>query len=103
MKPQRIITTSAHRPFRAVALNAFFLGLLLAFLLHYAEQAYPIRPRWIFLEVVVGVVFALTPVALAARRWKISDWSVYERLVYVGFVAEGLPIIIWQLVAYWPK
>lgn len=103
VKPQHLVSALAHSSVRSVALNAFALGLLLALFLHYAEQAYPIQPRWIFLEVIAGTLCALTPPALAARRGKISDWRIYERLVAMGFVASGLPIIVWQLALYWSR
>jgi hypothetical protein len=65
------------------------------------ERRYPIRPDHIWAEVAGGVLIALVPVALHARkeprtpRW--GNWRSYENAVWSSFIAAGTPIILWQI------
>lgn len=75
---------------------AYSLGL--AFL----ERALPIKPTWVALEVVGGVVLVGLPVMMVARAAQAAGitWRDYERMVIVGFVGAGMPILVWQGLEY---
>lgn len=78
------------------------LGALLALVLHALEQALPVRPAWIWAEVVAGVLVVAIPVSVLRRVAGVSDAGVYELMVVAGFVGAGIPIVGWQLWLYRP-
>jgi hypothetical protein len=91
------------RPVKTVAVVAFVLGVLYALSLAYLERQYPINPDYTALEVVGGVVISLLPVFFTARyeaRLAGLSWRTYERMVCVGFIGSGLPILIWQAIEF---
>jgi len=68
-----------------------------AWLLHRFQRAAPqAHLRWIWAEVVGGVMLVMGMAAWTARRREIQTWREYERLVASLFVAAGIPIVIWQ-------
>jgi len=64
------------------------------------ERRLPIHPRYIWLEVVGGVLITVVPVMIARRANPMLSARDYERLIIAGFVASGTPIILWQLIRY---
>jgi drug/metabolite transporter (DMT)-like permease len=86
---------------RRVAARIGPLAAGYAFALAVLERLLPIKPSWVVLEVVGGVLLVGLPVmdlAREARRSGISlSWETYEAMVAAGFVAAGTPIILWQM------
>lgn len=74
-----------------------------AALLALLERKYPtIKPDHTWAEVAGGVMIALVPVAVAARRSLQTNgngisWQAYEGAIWRSFIAAGAPIILWQL------
>ncbi len=77
-------------------------GSAYALVLAALERMLPIKPSWVAVEVVGGVLLVGIPVMLAARSTASETiaWRDYERLVIVGFIGAGLPISLWQLLEY---
>lgn len=77
------------------------LGASYSGILAVLERALPIKPTWVALEVVGGVLLVGLPVRWIARRSGAKlTWRDYERLVIAGFVGAGAPILIWQAIEY---
>ncbi|NTU86032.1 MAG: hypothetical protein HGA45_43015 [Chloroflexales bacterium] len=78
------------------------LGTLYSLSLAFLERAFPIKPTWVALEVIGGVILVGLPVMLVARSARSAEigWRDYERLVIIGFIGAGLPISIWQALEY---
>lgn len=79
------------------ALGAGYAGLLAVL-----ERRLPIKPAWVALEVIGGVLIVGLPVLRAARLapGAALTWREYERLVMAGFIGAGVPICLWQLAEY---
>ncbi len=71
-----------------------------AIVLDRLERRLPIHPRYIWVEVVGGVLITMLPVMIARRTTPSMTADEYEQLVLAGFVASGAPIILWQLLRY---
>lgn len=80
-----------------VALGAGYAGALAVL-----ERRLPIKPRWVALEVVGGVLLVGLPVLSTARKASETalSWRDYERFVCAGFVGAGIPILLWQAIEY---
>ncbi|MCX7792049.1 MAG: hypothetical protein N2378_15535 [Chloroflexaceae bacterium] len=79
-----------------VILGASYSGFLAVL-----ERALPIKPTWVALEVIGGVLLVGLPVQWIARHGSSKlTWRDYERLVIAGFVGAGTPILIWQAIEY---
>jgi hypothetical protein len=97
--------STAHSPQlglpRRVAARIGPLAAGYAFALAVLERRLPIKPAWIALEVVGGVLIVGLPVmglAREASRAGVSlSWETYEAMVAAGFMAAGAPIILWQV------
>jgi protein-S-isoprenylcysteine O-methyltransferase Ste14 len=77
------------------------LGASYSGILAVLERALPIKPTWVALEVVGGVLLVGLPVRwIAQRSGSKLTWRDYERLVITGFVGAGAPILIWQAIEY---
>ncbi|MFQ3662629.1 MAG: hypothetical protein SNJ69_09585 [Chloroflexaceae bacterium] len=77
------------------------LGASYSGLLAVLERALPIKPTWVALEVIGGVLLVGLPVRWIARLGGSKlTWRDYERLVIAGFVGAGAPILIWQAIEY---
>jgi hypothetical protein len=74
------------------------LATLYAMGLHRFQRAAPqLHQRWLWAEVVGGVMVVVGMAAVAARCGEVSSWQAYERLVTRLFVAAGIPIVVWQM------
>lgn len=80
-----------------VPLSVLGIATAYAAALSYLERRLPIKPDHIWAEVAGGVLIALVPVAIAARRHPDIDWRQYEGAVWRNFIAAGAPIILWQI------
>jgi hypothetical protein len=71
------------------------------------ERLLPIKPSFVTLEVVGGVLLVGLPVMglarEAAQAGSAVSWETYEAMVATGFVAAGVPILIWQAIEYLPR
>ncbi len=77
------------------------LGASYSGILAVLERALPIKPTWVALEVIGGVLLVGLPVRWIARHSGSKlTWRDYERLVIAGFVGAGAPILIWQAIEY---
>lgn len=77
------------------------LGASYSGMLAVLERALPIKPTWVALEVIGGVLLVGLPVRWIARQGGSKlTWRDYERLVMAGFVGAGAPILIWQAIEY---
>lgn len=85
-----------------VARVTFMLGVGYALILAILERILPIKPNWVALEVIGGVLLVGLPVMLIARTSTADmlTWRDYERMVIAGFIGAGLPICIWQTITY---
>lgn len=84
-----------------VAMTTAALGTAYASVLAVLERRLPIKPSWVALEVIGGVLLVGLPVIGAARSGATSiSWRDYERLVIAGFVGAGIPICLWQALEY---
>lgn len=85
-----------------VARLTFSFGAAYSLSLAFLERALPIKPSWVAAEVVGGVLLVGLPVMMVARAAQAAgiSWRDYERMVIVGFVGAGLPIVIWQGLEY---
>jgi drug/metabolite transporter (DMT)-like permease len=83
-----------------VALTTAALGAAYASMLAVLERRLPIKPGWVALEVIGGVMLVGLPVISAARTAASISWRDYERLVITGFVGAGVPICLWQALEY---
>jgi hypothetical protein len=85
---------------RRVAARIGPLAAGYAFALALLERCLPIKPAWIALEVVGGVLLVGLPVMglarEASRAGVVLSWETYEAMVAAGFIAAGAPIILWQ-------
>lgn len=93
MQPSRLITTV---PAKVLALSLFYAAVLA-----WLERRFQaIRPDYIWMEVVGGVLISLVPAAIQARQneqFAGLSWKTYESTVWMSFFASGAPIILWQL------
>jgi hypothetical protein len=94
-------TTSSQLPSQ-IAWTTAALGAGYAGALALIERALPIKPTWVALEVIGGVLLVGLPVVYTARHAeaRMVSWRDYERLVVAGFVGAGIPICIWQALEY---
>lgn len=84
-----------------VAWTTAALGAAYASMLAVLERRLPIKPGWVALEVIGGVILVGLPVIGAARSTAATiSWRDYERLVITGFVGAGIPICLWQALEY---
>lgn len=84
-----------------VLLTTAVLGASYAGFLAVLERALPIKPAWVALEVIGGVLLVSLPVSWLVRKVNPSlTWKDYERLIMAGFVGAGLPISLWQALEY---
>lgn len=87
------------RPIPTVFIAALLLGLFYAVAVAYLERYLPIPSA---LQVGIGVLLTLLPVAVVARheaRFAGLHWRIYERMVLVACLGAGIPSCICQLVA----
>jgi len=96
-RPDTPITAGHDALSLEVTLNVMGAATVYAAALSYLERHYPIKPDHTWAEVAGGVLIALVPVALAARKAEQLDWRRYEGAVWRSFIAAGAPIILWQL------
>lgn len=84
-----------------VILATAILGASYAGALAVLERALPIKPTWVALEVIGGVLLVGLPVSWVARmaEGRLS-WRDYERFIIAGFVGAGMPICLWQALEY---
>jgi hypothetical protein len=80
-----------------VTLKVLGVSTVYAAALSYLERRFPIKPDHIWAEVAGGVLIALVPVALTARKTGQVDWRLYEGAIWRSFIAAGTPIILWQI------
>lgn len=80
-----------------VTLKVLGVSTVYAATLSYLERRFPIKPDHIWAEVTGGVMIALVPVALTARKTGQIDWRLYEGAIWRSFIAAGMPIILWQI------
>lgn len=80
------------------SVTTFALGIILAFVLHVLETHFPVKPNWIWLEVVVGVLIVVGPVTYLRHAYGILMAATLETMMGIGFVSAGVPIIVWQLI-----
>lgn len=92
--PQRLLSRVA---WTTAALGAAYSGVLAVL-----ERRLPIKPTWVALEVIGGVLLVGLPVIGTARSTaaRAITWRDYERLVIVGFIGAGTPICLWQALEY---
>lgn len=85
-----------------VARMTLILGALYALALALLERVLPIKPAWVAFEVVGGVLLVGFPVMMIARAAPPAGitWRDYERMVIVGFIGAGMPILVWQALEY---
>lgn len=84
-----------------VILATAILGASYAGALSVLERALPIKPNWVALEVIGGVLLVGLPVSWVARiAGAPLTWRDYERFVIAGFVGAGVPICLWQALEY---
>lgn len=84
-----------------VAWTTLALGTAYAGALALLERRLAVRPAWVALEVIGGVLLVGLPVIEAARSDELAiTWRDYERLVMTGFVGAGVPICLWQALEY---
>lgn len=85
-----------------VAYTTGALGAGYALALAVLERKLPIKPTWVALEVIGGVLLVGLPVIRTARRAPAAaiTWRDYERFVMAGFVGAGIPICLWQALEY---
>lgn len=77
------------------------LGTAYASTLAVLERRLPIKPAWVALEVIGGVLLVGLPVIGAARSAaEAISWRDYEGLVIAGFIGAGIPICVWQALEY---
>lgn len=75
------------------------LGAGYSLLLAIAQRRFAeLRTDYLWAEVAGGVMITLLPVAMTARQCTQISWRRYENLVWGGFLATGMPIILWQIV-----
>ncbi len=91
-------------PTSQVARATFGLGVAYAAGLAVLERALPIKPAWVALEVVGGVLLVGLPVMITARSTppgnESLNWHTYEQMVVAGFIGAGTPILVWQTIEY---
>jgi hypothetical protein len=75
----------------------FLSGLLLVTILSQLEARYPVKPTYIWAEVVAGVIAVMVPVTMIRYRCEILLAHIYEQLIIIGFVCCAIPVIAWQL------
>jgi hypothetical protein len=84
-----------------VGMTTLALGAAYASALAVLERRLPIKPAWVALEVIGGVLLVGLPVINAARRGAAAiTWRDYERMVMTGFIGAGIPICLWQAFEY---
>ncbi len=72
-------------------------GIALSFLLAFLEARFAVKPDYIWLEVVAGVLAVGLPVRGVRQHYGVTLADAYEQMIVIGFVGAGMPIIIWQL------
>lgn len=94
--------SSPHQLRSRIAWTTAALGAGYAGALAVLERTLPIKPTWVALEVIGGVLLVGLPVIATARSTTAQaiSWRDYEKLVITGFVAAGVPICIWQALEY---
>ncbi|PDW01576.1 hypothetical protein [Candidatus Viridilinea mediisalina] len=87
-----------------VARTTASLATLYSMALAGLERSLPIKPSWVSIEVIGGVLLVGLPVMYKARHAHEAGikltWQDYERMVMAGFIGAGIPICIWQALEY---
>lgn len=96
-RPEPQIATGPEGLTVEVTLKVLGIATVYAGTLSYLERRFPIKPDHIWAEVAGGVMIALVPVALTARKARQLDWRLYEGAIWRSFIAAGTPIILWQI------
>jgi hypothetical protein len=79
----------------------------LSVVLHQLEQAYPIKPSKVWMEVSAGVTITLLWSRWHAQRrektGRAMTWRDYDTMIWTAFAVSGVPHILWQEWLYLPR
>lgn len=92
--------TAAHPSDFAVKtslVRAFVVGLVYPLILIPIQPM--IEPTFVWSEVCLGVVFAFLVAESVVRGWT-PTWREYRMTLACAFVAQGVPLIIYELVTH---
>jgi hypothetical protein len=91
-------TITGNPPRDNAAIRGMFVGVMYEILLLFWLQAL-LEPTFTWLEVAIGVALSFIVAETCVRGWEPS-WQEYRDVLAWTFVAQGVPIIICELVRH---